>query len=151
MINILIPLLTLLLTFLASLASLRYFLTRMGRVYWIIPFIISIIFFYQNIKTLIVAADTGSVFIPNFDHFLSLILSILWYAMIQAFHYAFKTEREYNKYVEESRRTYYEAKFINLKERRKIKKEIKERKIEVRNKPYKPTISSYVFPKEDEN
>ena len=68
--------------------------------------------------------------------------------MIQAFHFALKTEREYNKYVEESRRTYNEARFINLMEKRKTKKEIEEKKSEVNNKPKEIHIPLYSFPPE---
>ena len=148
MLNLIVPLLALLLSFLSSLASLRYFLTRNGRIYWIIPFIISIILFYQNLRVLLDYADTLSPFPLTFDTVLPLVLSILWYAMIQAFHFALKTEREYNKYVEESRRTYNEARFINLMEKRKTKKEIEEKKSEVNNKPKEILIPLYSFPPE---
>ena len=148
MLNLIVPLLALLLSFLSSLASLRYFLTRNGRIYWIIPFIISIILFYQNLRVLLDYADTLSPFPLTFDTVLPLVLSILWYAMIQAFHFALKTEREYNKYLEESRRTYNEARFINLMEKRKTKKEMEEKKSEVNNKPKEIHIPLYSFPPE---
>lgn len=149
MLALFVPLLTLLLSFLASLASLRYFITRNGRIYWIIPFIISIILFYQNLKTLIDSQGNYSNYTISFETILPFVLSLLWYCMIQAFHFALKTEREYNKFVEESRRTYNEARFINLMEKRRTKKEIEEKKNEANNKPKKITIPLYNFPEEE--
>lgn len=144
--NIIIPMLTLLLAFLSALSSLRFFLTRLGRIYWIIPFFISLILFYQNIKVLIEYADSTQSYPVSFDTILPLVLNILWYSMIIAFHYALKTEREYNKYVEESRRTYNEARFIALLEKRQTKKEDREKKIESNNRSRKVEIKDYDFP-----
>ena len=148
--NLIIPMLALLLSFLSALASLRYFLTRMGRIYWIIPFVISVILFYQNIKTLLEYAASSDPFPITFDSVLPLVLTILWYAMVQAFHFALKTEREYNKYVEESRSTYNEARFINLMEKRQMKKEQKERHIRAENEARKTYVPQYNFPPEEE-
>ncbi len=149
MLNLIIPLSALLLTFLSALASLRYFLTRMGRIYWIIPFIISIILFYQEMKILLEYSASSDVFPLTTDTVLPLILAILWYAMVQAFHFALKTEREYNRYVEESRATYNEARFLALMERRQIKKEMKERKIRADYMSRVVRISEYTFPEEE--
>lgn len=104
------------------------------------------ILFYQNIKVLIEYADSTLSYPITFDTILPLVLNILWYSMIIAFHYALKTEREYNKYVEESRRTYNEARFINILEKRQTKKEEKERKIESNNRSRKVEIKAYDFP-----
>lgn len=90
----------------------------------------------------------GVVFPLTVESLLPLVTSILWYAMIQAFHYALKTEREYNKFVEESRATMNEAKFITLMEKRQTKKEREERKLLSENKSRKFTIDEYNFPSE---
>ena len=149
MINFIVPTTALLLTFLSSIATVRYLLTRQG-IYWAIPFLISLILFYQNLTTLLKAAEAEGDFIINFTTMLPLVLAILWYALIQAFHFALKTEREYNKYVDQSRKTYNEARFVLLTERRRTKKEQMEDKTKARNKPVTPSVPVYNFP-DDEN
>lgn len=148
MLNLIIPLFSVLLAFLSSLSSIRYFLTRRGRVYWIIPFFISIILFYQNTKVLIHYASGEEIFPITFDNLLNLAQAILWYAFVEAFNFALKTEREENKYLDESRSTYNEARFLTLMEERETKKEIKERKLNAENKSRKFNIPKYNFPPE---
>ena len=148
MINFIVPTTALLLTFLASIATLRYLLTRQG-IYWAIPFLISLILFYQNLTTLLKAAEMEGDFIISFSSLLPLVLSILWYALIQAFHFALKTEREYNKYVDQSRKTYNEARFVLLTERRRTRKEQIENKTKATNKPSVPSVPVYHFPDDD--
>ena len=133
MINFIVPTLALLLAFLSSIASFRYLITRQG-IYWTIPFFISLILFYQNIITLLEATVAEGDFLITFNSMLPLVLAILWYALIQAFHFALKTEREYNKYVDQSRKTYNEARFVLLTERRRTRKEQMEKKEEKRIK-----------------
>ena len=149
MINFIVPTLALLLVFLSSLASARYLVTRQG-IYWAIPFLISLILLYQNLSTLLLAAETEGDYILSFSSILPLVLAILWYALIQAFHFALKTEREYNKYVDQSRKTYNEARFVLLNERRRLRREQMENKTKATNKPIKPSIGLYNFP-DDEN
>ena len=132
-INFIVPTLALLLAFLSSIASFRYLITRQG-IYWTIPFLISLILFYQNIITLLEATVAEGDFLITFNSMLPLVLAILWYALIQAFHFALKTEREYNKYVDQSRKTYNEARFVLLTERRRTRKEQMEKKEEKRIK-----------------
>ena len=148
MINFIVPTLALLLAFLSSIASFRYLITRQG-IYWTIPFLISLILFYQNIITLLEATVAEGDFLITFNSMLPLVLAILWYALIQAFHFALKTEREYNKYVDKSRKTYNEARFVLLTERRRTRKEQMEKKEEKRNKPVVPKVPSYSFPDND--
>lgn len=147
-INFIVPTLALLLAFLSSIASFRYLITRQG-IYWTIPFFISLILFYQNIITLLEATVAEGDFLITFNSMLPLVLAILWYALIQAFHFALKTEREYNKYVDQSRKTYNEARFVLLTERRRTRKEQMEKKEEKRNKPVVPKVPSYSFPDND--
>ncbi|MCI7606978.1 MAG: hypothetical protein MSS69_09540 [Spirochaetales bacterium] len=149
MINFIVPTTALLLTFLASIATLRYLLTRQG-IYWAIPFLISLILFYQNLTTLLKAAEAEGDYILSFTTMLPLVLAILWYALIEAFHFALKTEREYNKYVDQSRKTYNEARFVLLTERRRTRKEQMENKTKATNKPINPRVPVYTFP-DDEN
>ena len=147
-INFIVPTLALLLAFLSSIASFRYLITRQG-IYWTIPFLISLILFYQNIITLLEATVAEGDFLITFNSMLPLVLAILWYALIQAFHFALKTEREYNKYVDQSRKTYNEARFVLLTERRRTRKEQMEKKEEKRNKPVVPKVPSYSFPDDE--
>ena len=148
MINFIVPTIALLLTFLAAIASFRYLWNRQG-IYWAIPFLISLILFYQNLTTLLEAAEAQGDFIISFTSTLPLVLSILWYTLNEAFHYAHKTEREYNKYVHQSRKTYNEARFVLLTERRKTRKEQEENKTKATNKPITPSVPIYNFPDDE--
>lgn len=148
MLNIIIPLFAVLIAFLATLACIRFALTRQGRLYWIIPVFISLILFYQNLSLLLQYGSSEEAYPLTFTSILPLSLSILWYAMVISFHYALKTNREYNKYVEESRSTYNEAKFISAMEARQNRKEKKEKKEIVRNSAKDVNIPQYTFPSE---
>ena len=148
MINFIVPTLAPRLAFPSSIGSFRYLNTRQG-IYWTIPFFISLILFYQNIITLLEATVAEGDFLITFNSMLPLVLAILWYALIQAFHFALKTEREYNKYVDQSRKTYNEARFVLLTERRRTRKEQMEKKEEKRNKPVVPKVPSDSFPDDD--
>ena len=95
------------------------------------------------------AAEAQGDFIISFTSTLPLVLSILWYTLIEAFHFALKTEREYNKYVDQSRKTYNEARFVLLTERRKTRKEQEENKTKATNKPITPSVPIYNFPDDE--
>lgn len=148
MLNIIIPLFAVLIAFLATLASVRFALTRQGRLYWIIPVLISSILFYQNLSVLLQYGSSDEPYPLTFTSILPLSLSILWYAMVVSFHYALKTNREYNKYVEESRSTYNEAKFLSAMEARQNRKEKREIKEIIKNSTRDVNIPEYTFPDE---
>ncbi len=148
MLTLIIPLSALLITFLASLACIRFLLTRRGRIYWIIPVFISLILFYYNLRILLEYGSSTLLYPVTFDSVLPLVLSIFWYGAVISFHYALKTEREYNKFVEESRATHAEAAFVEKVERRELRKERREKTAVIRNRTSKPVIPGYDFPSE---
>lgn len=118
-----IPLICLLMTVMASLTCLRFILSREG-LYWVIPCLISIILTFENMDTLLIAAETSIM--PNYRTLRGIspvLIAFLWYMMIITFHYALRFKIKVNRYRNENRKNREEAEFIEKMERRKRKKE----------------------------
>ena len=118
-----IPLICLLMTVMASLTCLRFILSREG-LYWVIPCLISIILTFENMDTLLIAAETSIM--PDYRTLRGIspvLIAFLWYMMIITFHYALRFKIKVNRYRHENRKNREEAEFIEKMERRKRKKE----------------------------
>ena len=118
-----IPLICLLMTVMASLTCLRFILSREG-LYWVIPCLISIILTFENMDTLLIAAETSIM--PDYRtmrNIAPVLIAFLWYMMIITFHYALRFKIKVNRYRNENRKNREEAEFIEKMERRKRKKE----------------------------
>ena len=118
-----IPLICLLMTVMASLTCLRFILSREG-LYWVIPCLISIILTFENMDTLLIAAETSIM--PDYRTLRGIspvLIAFLWYMMIITFHYALRFKIKVNRYRNENRTNREEAEFIEKMERRKRKKE----------------------------
>lgn len=118
-----IPLICLLMTVMASLTCLRFILSREG-LYWVIPCLISIILTFENMDTLLIAAETSIM--PDYRTLRGIspvLIAFLWYMMIITFHYALRFKIKVNRYRNENRKNREEAEFIEKMERRKRKKE----------------------------
>ena len=110
-------------TVMASLTCLRFILSREG-LYWVIPCLISIILTFENMDTLLIAAETSIM--PNYRTLRGIspvLIAFLWYMMIITFHYALRFKIKVNRYRNENRKNKEEAEFIEKMERRKRKKE----------------------------
>ena len=138
MIEYVIPLTSLLLTFLSALASLRFIFSRQG-FYWILPLLVSLILCTSNLYFLInpailsASAPFGIIFFP-------LALALVWYLMIIVFHYALKKDIDRNRYLNDQKKNYEEARFLEKAERREFLRLTHRRKENAEGSAYEPKL-----------
>lgn len=107
-----LPLVCLLLNFLAFAACLRFLFSRQG-LYWIVPLFLTLFILWPNSLNLFrVAGNPASVTLPyTYMDLQPLLLSLFWYAMIVTFHFALKKTVRVNHYEEQIRKNLYEARY----------------------------------------
>ncbi|MGE4453932.1 MAG: hypothetical protein AB7D92_05310 [Sphaerochaeta sp.] len=107
-----LPLVCLLLNFLAFAACLRFLFSRQG-IYWIVPLSLTLFILWPNALNLYhVASGTIIVELPySFLDMQPLLLSLFWYAMIVTFHYALKKTIRVNHYEEQVRKNLHEVRY----------------------------------------
>lgn len=107
-----LPLVCLLLNFLAFAACLRFLFSRQG-LYWIVPLLLTLFILWPNSLNLYrVASNPASVTLPyTYLDLQPLLLSLFWYAMIVTFHFALKKTVRINHYEEQVRKNLYEARY----------------------------------------
>ena len=89
MLDYIVPLASLLLVFMAFLTTLRFILSREGA-FWLLPCLLSIIFIFQDLDTLIAIAELGIEYDPRtMRNIAPLLIAILWYLSIITFHYIY--------------------------------------------------------------
>lgn len=142
MLNYIIPAISLVLSLLAIINTTRYMTKRDGY-YWISPFILSLFLFAFNLYVFLRAAGTTDS-LPFYLTYFPLIVSILWFILISSFRHIFMKERKFNRFVDESKKNYSEAQFINKTEIRERNKKIREKKEEV-SSSIRPVIKEYNF------
>lgn len=129
-----LPLLSLLLSFMAFLTTLRFILSREGA-FWLLPCLISIIMTFQNLDTLISIAEMDAVYDPmNLRNLAPLLIAVLWYMSIVTFHYALRFKIEENRYRSENKKNRMEAQFIEKVEQRRRRTERKIKEDNIANK-----------------
>lgn len=140
MVQYIIPLASLLLTFLASLACLRFIFSRQG-LYWIIPFFVSVLLCTGNAVSLfsLDPASGGQTVM----RFFPLFLSFFWYMMVITFHYALKVKVSRNRFRNDMKKNYTESKFLEKSERRSYYFKSRQRKEEVINSYYRPELDDF--------
>ncbi len=143
MIVYIIPLTALLLTFMSLLASMRFIFSRQG-LYWLLPALISLLMFFQNLSTLL---DLGEANITSFEYtftnFAPFVIAFLWYMMIVVFHYALKKYIPENRFESESRKNRKEAEYLEKYERRKGRRERKISRTRAASEAAIPEIPEY--------
>lgn len=124
-----LPLLTVLLNFLAFGSCLRFLFSRQG-LYWFIPLLLTIFLIVPNALTLYaVASDPGApVSAGGFLTYQPIGLAILWYLLIITFHYALKKTIRVNRYEADMRKNLHEARYQAKIESRKLEDREKSRK-----------------------
>lgn len=107
-----VPLLCLLLNFLAFTACMRFLFSRQG-FYWIVPLLVTIFLLWPNALRLYQVAGNGAIQATGFSYFdlQPLLLSLLWYAMIVTFHYALKKTIRANYHHEQVKKNLHEARY----------------------------------------
>ncbi|WP_320121220.1 hypothetical protein [uncultured Sphaerochaeta sp.] len=107
-----LPLVCLLLNFLAFAACLRFLFSRQG-LYWIVPLFLTFFILWPNALNLYrVASNATQVSLPySYLDLQPLLLSLFWYAMIVTFHFALKKTIRVNHYEEQVRKNLHEARY----------------------------------------
>lgn len=124
-----LPLLTVLLNFLAFGSCLRFLFSRQG-LYWIIPLVLTAFFIVPNAVELYSVASNPAAFQPGFGVFAyqPIAVAIFWYLIIITFHYALKKTVRVNRYEEDMRKNLYEARYQAKIESRQLAVREKTRK-----------------------
>ncbi|MDI9454737.1 MAG: hypothetical protein QM442_02640 [Spirochaetota bacterium] len=124
-----LPLLTLLLNFLAFGSCLRFLFSRQG-LYWFIPLLLTLFLIVPNALTLYTVASDPNSFISTGGilTYQPLGLSLLWYLLIITFHYALKKTIRINRYEADMRKNLHEARYQAKIESRQLADREKSRK-----------------------
>ena len=140
-----LPLICLLLNFLAFAACLRFLFSRQG-LYWFVPLALTLFILWPNALHLYrVASDPSSVSLPyTYLDMQPLLLSLFWYAMIVTFHFALKKTIRINHYEEQVRKNLHEARYQKAVETQMHhKKEQRKRHYYQRNPALNPQLDAY--------
>lgn len=107
-----LPLVCLLLNFVAFAACLRFLFSRQG-LYWIIPLIVTGFILWPNAMRLYQVASHEGILTPSYTYLdlQPVLLSLFWYAMIVTFHFALKKTVKVNHYEEQVRKNLHEARY----------------------------------------
>ena len=138
MVRYVLPLASLLLTFLATMACLRFLFSRQG-LFWIVPLVLSLLLDVNNLIPLVSSAGVA-VFSSRMTEFFLLALSFFWYLMVITFHYALKRKVDRNRFRSDMIKNYTEARFLEKNERRAFSKRSRRRR--------RQAVNSYVTPDE---
>ena len=123
---------TTLLCFLSITACLRFVFSRQGW-FWIIPLILSVVFFYISIDPLVqvltgIATDTYRVTISpdrSVREIVPLIIVLLWYTMIIVFRYALKSVVPVNQQLIDTKKNLYESRYMEKVELKRMRRKVK--------------------------
>ena len=141
MVQYIVPLASLLLTFLSSLACLRFIFSRQG-LFWIIPFLVSALLSVENALSLFAGGPFLMPTIHSF-RFFPLILSFCWYMMVITFHYALKKKVSRNRFISDMRKNYSEARFLEKIEKRNFFRFSRHKKEAAINSYYQPEVRPF--------
>ncbi len=140
-----LPIVCLLLNFLAFAACLRFLFSRQG-LYWVVPLIVTLFLLWPNaIRLYTLASMEGSVSKAyTYMDFQPLLLSLFWYAMVVTFHYALKKTVKVNYNLEQVRKNLHEARYQMKAERINLERKQKRQRSYYANTPaIKPVLQAY--------
>lgn len=141
MVQYIVPLSSLLLSFLATLACLRFIFSRQG-FFWIIPVVVSVLLTMSNGFNIFLPAISLLPLTSSAQLF-SLFLSFFWYMMIVTFHYALKRKVSRNRFLNDMKKNYTESSFIEKAENRDYRTFTRRKKKKTMNSYYQPEIGEY--------
>lgn len=141
MVQYIIPLSSLLLTFLASAASIRFLFSRQG-LYWIMPLLTGIVLTLGNVYMLFFPSASP---LPRTGilSFLPLAVSFLWYMMVITFHYALKKRVRQNRFRSDMKKNWAEASFLAKNERRNFFRRARRKRESEANSYFQPEVSPF--------
>ena len=140
-----LPIVCLLLNFLAFAACLRFIFSRQG-LYWVMPLIVTLFLLWPNALGLYsLASMKNARLLPyTFMDFLPLLLALFWYAMIVTFHFALKKTVKVNHNMEQVRKNLYEARYQMKTERSSLERKQRRQRSYYANTPArKPVLQAY--------
>ena len=140
-----LPILCLLLNFLAFTACLRFLFSRQG-LYWVVPLIVTLFLLWPNAIDLYTLASLESSKVKAYTYmdFQPLLLSLFWYAMVVTFHFALKKTIKVNYNLEQVRKNLHEARFQMKAERITLERKQKRQRSYYANTPArKPVLQAY--------
>lgn len=107
-----LPLVCLMLNFLAFAACLRFLFSRQG-LYWIVPLFLTAFILWPNALRLYAAAalTAPETITYSYMELQPLMVSLLWYAMIVTFHFALKKTIRENHHLEQVKKNLHEARY----------------------------------------
>ena len=140
-----LPIVRLLLNFLAFAACLRFLFSRQG-LYWVVPLIVTLFLVWPNALNLYTLASMESLRVEPYVYmdFQPLLLALFWYAMIVTFHYALKKTVKVNYNLEQVRKNLHEARYQMKAERITLDRKQRRRKSYIGAAPArKPVLQPY--------
>lgn len=140
-----LPILCLLLNFLAFAASLRFLFSRQG-LYWVVPLIVTLFLVWPNAIGLYTLASSETFRTEPYTYmdFQPILLALFWYAMIVTFHFALKKTVKVNYNLEQVRKNLYEARYQMKTERITLeRKQKRQRSYYANAAASKPVLEAY--------
>ena len=140
-----IPIVCLLLNFLAFTACLRFLFSRQG-IYWVVPLVVTLFLIWPNAINLytIASMEVPRANAYTYMDFQPLLLSLFWYAMIVTFYFALKKTVKVNYNHEQVRKNLHEARYQMKTERINHERKERRRKAYYGNTPArKPVLQAY--------
>jgi len=140
-----LPIVCLLLNFLAFTACLRFLFSRQG-LYWVVPLLVTLFLLWPNAINLYTLASMESSAIKAFTYmdFQPLLLSLFWYSMVVTFHFALKKTIKVNYNLEQVRKNLHEARYQMKNERITLERKQKRQRSYYGNVPArKPVLQAY--------
>lgn len=140
-----LPIVCLLLNFLAFAACFRFLFSRQG-LYWVVPLIVTLFLLWPNALGLYALASMPNTRTLPYTYmdFLPLLLALFWYAMIVTFHFALKKTVKVNYNIEQVRKNLFEARYQMKTERSNLERKQRRKRSYYANTPArKPVLQAY--------
>lgn len=134
-----IPLTSLMLSFISVYLCIKFIFSRQG-FFWILPSALSVLISAFMLNLLLFPSFAAAI--PFQTPLFSLVVSVTWLIVIIQFRYSIKKSVDANRFEDERRKNYTEAKFIEKSERRSFLR-FQHRKLqEDQNSSYIPVLYS---------
>ena len=130
----------------ALLSCLRFIFSRQG-VYWVLPALISLIMFFDNLQSLLIFGEEG---ISSVEYTLSdvspFFIAILWYLTVIVFHHALTRKIPINSFENDSIKNRHEAAYLakyEARQRKRIRKKNDPNEVNSLKMPHVPEYRTF--------
>lgn len=134
-----IPLASLMISFCSVYLCIKFIFSRQG-FFWVLPAALSVLIAAYMLNLLLVPSFALAV--PFQLPLFPLIVSVAWLIVVIQFRYSIKKSVDVNRFEDERRKNYTEAKFIEKSERRTFLRFQHRKQQENLNSSYKPILYS---------